>query len=338
MSKKVVAQKYVPVIGQSGNTYQMEISKPLSQEGAMSKIYRAERELASGKRKEVAIKVLRKEFKTNSMYLERFRQESDIRFSHPNVVEIYDYIEDKNTIQNTTQYGIVMEFLDGESVKQRIDRNKSTGKTFPEKETLKIAKQVLQGLRALHMQYDPIYHRDVKPGNIMICKDGIVKIIDFGISKVDTVKVDNTLTRIGTKVRTPLYAAPEQTVSGKPVGAWTDIYSLGITCYEMITGEPPYNSEEDDELEQLIRKKTIPSHPKIKDKRVLELLKKATAKAPKDRFADAIEFIQAIDKILYNTNNEQQVGRTLHGKNIFAVLSVVLSVVLLLLFLLLLIR
>jgi serine/threonine-protein kinase len=181
----------------------------------------------------VAIKVLNKEFVHNDNIRKRFLSEAKSMFkmSHPNIIKVNDLIEENDAI------AFVMEYIEGETLKEYLDRN---GKL--KDDVIKaIFTQMLEAAGYVHKQN--LIHRDIKPSNFMINKDGEVKLIDFGIAKnTDTSSAEYTQTNTGMQMGTLTYMSPEQIKSSKDVGPQTDIYSLGVVLWQMVTGKKPYDT------------------------------------------------------------------------------------------------
>ncbi len=177
----------------------------------------------------VAIKVLRPEFRDDAEFIKRFKIEAQSagNLSHPNIVSIYDVGN-----EGDTEY-IVMEYVEGITLKQYL----SAKATLPEKEAIDFASQICAGLEHAHKK--GIVHKDVKPENILITKEGILKITDFGIAKALN---QGTITTGGMAMGSVHYFSPEQ-ARGSFVDAKTDIYSLGVILYEMVTGKRPFDGE-----------------------------------------------------------------------------------------------
>lgn len=176
----------------------------------------------------VAIKVLRAELARDQEFVERFRREAlaVADLSHPNILHVYDAGYDHGV------YYIVMAYVDGGSLKELITRG-----PIEMEYAIAIAAQVADALHHAHQR--GIIHRDVKPSNILISRDGRPLLTDFGIAKA--LHESTGLTRTGTSIGTPEYMAPEQ-IQGQPVDARTDIYALGIVLYEMLAGWVPFSS------------------------------------------------------------------------------------------------
>ena len=192
--------------------------------GGMADVYKATDKVL---RRYVAIKVLKREFREDETFVQKFRSEaqSAAGLTHANIVNIYDVAEDRGL------YYIVMELVEGITLKEYIEKK---GHLTP-KEAIAITMQVCAGIAAAHEHN--IIHRDIKPQNIMISKEGKVKVTDFGIAKATS---SNT---ISTNVMGSVhYTSPEQARGGFS-DSKSDIYSLGITMYEMITGQLPFDGE-----------------------------------------------------------------------------------------------
>lgn len=194
--------------------------------GGMALVYRAE-DLQLGR--DVAVKVLRGQFGSDEEFIRRFRREAQnaASLSHPNVVQIYDVGQDED------QYYIVMELVEGSTLKELIQNQGP----LPPSDSARIAIEILGALS--HAHQNRIVHRDIKPHNILISKDGRVKVTDFGIARATTT---DTVTHTGSIMGSAHYFSPEQ-ANGQPTGDRSDIYSVGIVLYEMITGVVPFQGE-----------------------------------------------------------------------------------------------
>ena len=192
--------------------------------GGMSDVYRAKDEKLS---RMVAVKILKQEFSENENFVQKFRTEAQAAagLAHPNIVNVYDVGDEKGI------YYIVMELVDGITLKRYIqEKNRLTVR-----EAVSISIQVAMGLEAAHA--GGIIHRDIKPQNIIISKEGKVKVTDFGIAKAAT---SNTIT--SNVMGSVHYTSPEQARGGYS-DAMSDIYSLGVTMFEMLTGRVPFNGD-----------------------------------------------------------------------------------------------
>ena len=195
--------------------------------GGMSDVFRA-RDNQLDRR--VAIKVLHQRYAGDPEYLERFRTEARAvaRLSHPNIVTVIDRGDDAGR-----QY-IVFEHVDGENLKELVVRS---GR-LPVRRAVELALAVADGLAFAHQE--GLVHRDVKPQNVLLSREGEVKVTDFGIAR--SLDVEHGVTQTGTVLGTGEYLAPEQ-ASGKPVSPATDVYSLGVVLWELLAGEVPFTGD-----------------------------------------------------------------------------------------------
>ena len=199
-------------------------------EGGMGTVYLAEDESLG---RLVAVKALTQDLVRVPAFVERFRNEARVQASllHQNIVTLHNFFEESG------QYYMVMEYVAGQTVRDAIGREGM----ISESRSLEILRQVLAGLGFAHRK--GIVHRDVKPGNIMVLTDGTVKIMDFGIAKV---LGTSGMTTTGKNPGTIWYMSPEQVVSPRTIDLRTDIYSLGVMFFEMLTGRLPYDVSNDE--------------------------------------------------------------------------------------------
>jgi serine/threonine protein kinase len=196
-------------------------------EGGMGAIYRGRNRLTGDL---VAVKIMPPHMAANPVLLRRFEQEfrAASRLDHPNVVRALDFGD-----AGSCPY-LVMEYVEGESLGQKLERE---GR-MPEAEAIRVIAQVAQGLHRAHKHN--LVHRDVKPDNILIGRDGVAKLADLGLVK--EVETDLNLTRTGRGLGTPHFMAPEQFRNAKGADVRCDVYSLGATLYMMVTGELPFKA------------------------------------------------------------------------------------------------
>ena len=182
--------------------------------------------------RQVALKVLFSEFADDASFVERFRREAKAaaNLNHPNIVGIYDWGQEHGT------YYIVMEYVEGRSIANVL---RSSGPLHPDR-AAEIAADVAGALATAHAA--GLVHRDVKLGNVMVSDDGQVKVADFGIATALARRKGDALTQIGSVMGTATYFSPEQ-AQGKPLDGRSDLYSLGVTLYEMIVGKPPFSAD-----------------------------------------------------------------------------------------------
>ena len=244
-------------------------------EGGMANVYLANDTILNRK---VAVKVLRGDLANDEKFVRRFQREalSASSLNHPNIVEMYDVGEDDGN------FYIVMEYVDGKNLKQLIKRRTKLSLT----EVVDIMKQLTDGISHAHDSF--IIHRDIKPQNMLILDNGLVKITDFGIA----VALNSTqLTQTNSVMGSVHYLPPEQ-AAGKGATFKSDIYSLGIMMYELITGKLPFRGENAVEIALKQMKEPIPSIREDNNEipqSVENIVLKACAKNPKNRYDTARE-------------------------------------------------
>jgi len=254
--------------------------------GGMANVYLAEQTALS---RHVAIKVMKRSLVTDSTYLERFKTEAmaAANLNHVNIVQVY-------TIGAADGYQfIAQEYVQGRNLKEFISR-----KGPPD---LAIALHIIRQLAsALEKAGEAgIVHRDIKPENVLISKKGMVKIADFGLAQLTLGGERLSLTQEGVTMGTPLYMSPEQ-VQGQKVDHRSDIYSLGVTCYHMFAGRPPFRGES----AVAIAMKHVNSEPTPLSKRrpdlppaVCDLVHRMMAKKPADRFTNAGQVLAEVRRL-----------------------------------------
>lgn len=250
-------------------------------EGGMALIYKA---LQPSLNRTVVIKKLKD---PNREIINRFKKEAllSASFHHENLVSIYDFL------YVNRNYYLIMEFVDGEDLRTLIDYMAP----LPAHVAAIIILGIARGLEYTHSRN--IIHRDIKPSNILLSHDGDVKLIDFGIAKDD---ISTRLTLTGMIVGTPAYMSPEQ-ANGQHLTVQSDLFSLGILLYEMLTGLKPFGGENNSEImARLIRNKYIPAHrlnPQI-PRPVRHIIKKALRKDPRRRYSNATELIHDLENVV----------------------------------------
>ena len=264
-----------------------EITSFLAQ-GGMAQVYVAKQQQID---RPVALKVLSPAFSMNSGVVMRFFREAHVvgQLQHPNTIHIFDMGETPDN-----RLFIAMELLDGEELSERIKRGPiSLAEMFP------IVKQVAGSLSEAHQK--GIIHRDLKPDNIFLTKLNVVKVLDFGIAKLngddELDKHERKLTKAGTAPGTPEYMSPEQ-ARGKDLDARSDLYSLGIVMYEMLCGHPPF--EESTYLGTVLLQVQAPPPPlpeSIPAPLSHYIIDRLLAKDPNSRPANAEIFIQELDEL-----------------------------------------
>ncbi|HEU5244879.1 MAG TPA: Stk1 family PASTA domain-containing Ser/Thr kinase, partial [Gaiellaceae bacterium] len=250
--------------------------------GGMADVYLAE-DQELGRR--VAIKILNSRHGNDDQFIERFRREAKnaAALNHPNIVSIYDRGEAEDT------YYIAMEFLDGRTLKELIVSRGAA----PINVAVEYARQILSALRFAHRH--GIVHRDIKPHNVLVDGEGRVKVTDFGIARAGT----SQMTETGSIVGTAQYLSPEQARGGE-VDPRSDLYSLGVVLYELLTGKTPFDGETPVEI-AMKHLSTAPKPPsKLRPEIPPELdmvVLRALAKNPDDRYQSADEMEADLERV-----------------------------------------
>ena len=249
--------------------------------GGMADVYLAEDE-DLGRR--VAIKILNNRYSSDESFVERFQREAEsaASLSHPNIVSIYDRGEAEGT------YYIAMEVVEGRSLKEVI----LTQGRLPAKQAAEYARQILSALRFAHR--NGIIHRDIKPHNILISHDDNAKVTDFGIARAGT----SQMTEEGAVMGTAQYLSPEQ-ARGGTVTAASDLYSVGIVLYEMLTGKVPFAGDSAVEI-AMKHVNEPPEAPSARVPRITpeldHVVLRAIAKNPVERYQSAEDFDADLDR------------------------------------------
>ena len=266
--------------------------------GGMSTVWLAD-DLAN--EREVAIKVLRPEFSSNAEFLARFRNEalSAQGINSDNVVATYDYREADTDAGFTVCY-IIMEYIRGESLADLIAREGQLDEAL----ALDVLEQAAHGLAVIHRM--GLVHRDIKPGNLMLTQHGQVKITDFGIAKAAAAV---PLTRTGMVVGTAQYVSPEQ-AQGMKVTAASDVYSLGVVGYELLSGKRPFTGDSSVSVALAHVSAEPPALPISVSAPARELIEIALRKDPGQRFRDGNEFQLAISQVRQGLRPAQPGGHT----------------------------
>ncbi len=261
-------------------------------EGGMANVYLATDTILD---RDVAVKVLRGDLSSDEKFVRRFQREAlaASSLSNPNIVEVYDVGEDDG------EYYIVMEYIKGSHLKNLI---KKRGK-LSVSEVVDIAKQITNGLSIAHDSY--LIHRDIKPQNILILDNGLIKITDFGIA----VAMNATqLTQTNSVMGSVHYLPPEQAM-GKSASLQSDIYSIGILMYELLAGKLPFTGDNAVEIALKHLKESIPyitdevtSVPQSLENIII----KATAKNPKNRYSDAREMNEDLKTCLSESRKKEE--------------------------------
>ncbi len=260
-----------------------DVVRPLGS-GGMGEVYLA-RDRVLGR--DVALKVLRKQYAGDDEFAERFKREamSAASLSHPNIVQVYD----RGETEEGASY-IAMEYVPGGTLKERISREGP----LEAADAAGLGAQVAEALGAAHDR--GMVHRDIKPQNVLLAARGEAKVADFGIARAGS---SATISRTGSVMGTAGYMSPEQAL-GKPATPKSDLYSLGVVLYEALTGELPYNA--DNPIAVSMKHVNEPLRPPIElnpriPRGMNALVTKLLAKDPEDRYADADELADDLRRV-----------------------------------------
>lgn len=262
--------------------------------GGMAKVYKATDKLLQ---RQVAVKVLKDQYAEDEDFLKKFSNEaqSAAKLSHVNIVSVYDIGQD--IINDKKVYYIVMQFVEGETLKDLIDKEKN----LSNHDLIDFSVQIAQALKSAHSYH--IVHRDIKPQNILIDKYGLLKVTDFGIARVST---NATITYTSSILGTVHYISPEQ-AKGKFVDEKSDLYSLGVVMYEMATGKVPFDADNSVGIaimhiqDEPVRPKEL--NPNLTD-HLDRIIMKLLSKDPINRFSNAKELIDALEDENYVFDEE----------------------------------
>jgi serine/threonine-protein kinase len=268
--------------------------------GGMSSVYKARDRLLE---RLVALKILHPHHASDEDFVERFRKEarSVAQLSHPNIVTVIDRGDDDG------RQFIVFEYVDGENLKEIVTREGP----LPLGRALELALQVGRGLAFAHSQ--GLVHRDVKPQNVLMNGDDQAKVTDFGIARSIEVDIDGSVTQTGTVLGTSAYIAPEQ-ANGGEITPQTDVYSLGVVLYELLTGELPFPGES---FVAVAMKHINDPAPSVLDRRseipprIAAAVERALAKEPGERFASMDDFVAELSACLADLGPEADADATM---------------------------
>ncbi len=251
----------------------------------------------------VAVKLLAEHLAEDASFVTRFRREAlaAARLVHPNIVQVFDFGSD---VHSGRQF-IVMEYVDGHSCAELLrDRG-----PMPPRDAVEILTQACRGLDYAHR--NGVVHRDIKPGNLMVNTDGVVKLADFGIAKAAE---QSDITKVGSVLGTAAYLSPEQ-ARGEPAGPASDIYALGVVSYQLMAGRLPYEAAS---LTDLARQQESGPPPRLADEvrdvppELAAAVARALARDPARRYVDAAEMEDALRDGLAGVSNTEDLDATHH--------------------------
>lgn len=254
----------------------------------MGSIYKARHEHLGDIR---ALKHLRPELVVSPHIIERFKAEAQTLFKleHPNIVKVYDIFS------VNSNWFICMEFIQGQSLADILKTKKRENKLIEVNLVLEYIKQILDALAYAHE--NDVIHRDIKPSNILLSAENKIKVVDFGIVKI---RNRHGMTNTGATIGSPYYMSPEQ-ILGLDLDERSDIFSLGITMFELLSGDVPFSNTTEFKIYQMIQKAPLPQlknvNPDLKDG-LENILRKATEKDREDRYSNAREFSEDIGQFM----------------------------------------
>jgi serine/threonine-protein kinase len=256
--------------------------------GSMGVVYKA-RHVTSNNM--TALKILPLRLAAKTQYLERFKREAMalMRIEHENVVRAYDFGGSEE------YYYLALEFVEGETLDKILKRET----LLPERRALDLVRQIARGLQAT--QTAGLVHRDVKPENVIVTPEGVAKLVDFGIVKLLDHEEEGTVTVAGTTVGTPFYISPEQARGEDDLDIRSDLYSLGITLFQLTTGKVPFTGKSQGAI--LVRHilEEVPDPRTVREdlsEDLSKIVKKLTRKRREDRYALPQEVVDAISQVL----------------------------------------
>lgn len=283
-----------------GDRYRIE---ELLGQGGMSAVYRA---TDPNLRRTVAVKVIHPHLSNNEEFVRRFEEEAAAvaQLRHPNIIQVYDFDHDHGV------YYMVMEFIAGESLMQRMNRLKKAGRRLPYLDALRYGIHLCDAIDYAHKR--SMIHRDIKPANVMLDINGQAILMDFGIAKI---LGGQQHTATGAVIGTALYMSPEQ-IRSERFDHRTDIYSSGVTLFEMIAGRPPFEAEAAMTLMMMHLNNPVPDLRKLRPgvpEDMVRIVERAMAKAPGDRFHSAAEMAAALRRTLIALGGSVQATGTTGG-------------------------
>jgi hypothetical protein len=267
-----------------GGRYKIE---ELLGQGGMSAVYKA---TDPNLRRVVAVKMIHAHLSDNPEFVRRFKEEAAAvaQLRHPNIVQVFDYNEQEDV------YFMVLEFVPGETLQTRLRRLEETNRNLPLSEALKYAAQVCDAVEYAHQQ--GIVHRDIKPANVMLNVHGQAILTDFGIAKI---LGGQQHTATGAVIGTALYMSPEQ-IRGERLDERTDIYSIGVTLFEMVDGAPPFEADSAMTLMMMHLNDPVPDlrqlRPNVPDE-LVRIIEKSLAKDRNRRYQKASEMAAELRRV-----------------------------------------
>lgn len=270
----------------------------------------------------IAVKRVKDEYANNKMIRERAKQEASLAFRHDHLIEMIGYCEWQ---PETGPIFILSKFVKGSTIEEYIKTNMFEGTDKVEK-ICELIYPILDALDYVHS--GGVIHRDIKPSNIMVEQEHNVRLMDLGIARMNEGNAFSAFGFIGT----PQYAAPEQIIRSKdcPISAATDIYELGITFYELLTGSNPFDCEVEADTLSKQMKEPLPPSKKI-PRRLMQVIWKATEKEQSKRYQTALEFKKAIKAAMEAPRHISDIIREYFNKNVVFICCIMTALLIILL-------
>ena len=264
-------------------------------QGGMSAVFKA---TDPNLRRVVAIKMIHPHLSHDSGFVRRFEEEAAAvaQLRHPNIIQVYDFNHDNDA------YYMVLEFVPGESLQDHLRRLNAVGRQIPIKDVLNYAIEVCEAADYAHQR--GLIHRDIKPANVMLSVQGNAILMDFGIAKIIG---GQQHTATGAVVGTAMYMSPEQ-IKGETPDRSSDIYSLGVMLFEMVSGRPPFEADSAMTLMMMHVNDPVPNLFEIIptcEPDIVAVINKALSKEPFDRFQTAAQMATALKKVLERMEAEE---------------------------------
>lgn len=268
--------------------------------GGMAEVWLAEQ---SKPKRRVALKFMHPDLMGDPLYVKRFEREADAAagLTHANIVQVY------STGTHENQHYIVQEYVEGNTLREYLKKLASQNKRISINAALQIMRQTASALEMAASR--GIVHRDIKPENIMLTDKGMVKVADFGLAQFDTGGEKLNLTQADTTMGTPLYMSPEQ-IRAEKLDQRSDLYSLGVTCYHMLCGQPPFRG--DTAMAVAVQHLNDPPQPLLErrndlPKPLVDVVHKLIRKKPEDRYQSFTEVLEDI-RLLSKANKTGTLG------------------------------
>jgi serine/threonine protein kinase/tetratricopeptide (TPR) repeat protein/type II secretory pathway predicted ATPase ExeA len=273
-------------------------------QGGMAEVYLAKSIGAEGLEKTLVIKRIKSEYAEDERFIDMFITEADIAvgLNHPNIVQIYDFGKAEG------DYYLAMEYVNGPNLDELLQAGRTAGNLIPIGDAIYVAIEVARGLHYAHQRKDEfgnplqVVHRDISPQNVLISRDGAVKVVDFGIARATTAAEREGLSGDGSVKGKYRYMSPEQ-ARGETLDGRSDLFSLGVVLFEMLAGQPLFSADSESETMKMVQSAVVPDLSSLERDLPAELervLYQMLERDPDDRYASARELQVDLTKVLYS--------------------------------------